>query len=544
MLLDAREFPHDTSLDADICIIGGGAAGITIALQFVNRPVDVVLLESGGLKPDPDTQALYSGENIGFSYCRPDESRTRFFGGSTNCWGGWCRPLDLIDFETRSWVPNSGWPISRTDLDPFYRRSHDLLQLGSYDYDPGRLCEELDALNSGLMPLDEENIRNVINRLSPPVRFGEAYRTDLARAGNVRIILNANVTDIGSNDSATITSIAAATLSGVRFKVRPKLVVLATGGIENARLLLASNKNQTCGLGNGHDQVGRYFMDHPTARINVVRLSAQSRHRPLYDNGLILARKKLRQANRGMAAHFAPVASEQQREGLTNSRTYIVPLYFGATSAAYRALQTIRLNLRRRSKFGTSSSRIALEVASQLRKVVPSLPKAMLSVLDNRLDPKFVRRDFYLETVIEQAPNPDSRILLSDKTDPLGVHRVRVDWRIGERDHFNFVRTQEIVVGALEKQGFMIRRRMVDDESWKSDVRGCWHHIGTTRMASDPRAGVVDTDCRVHGTQNLFIAGSSVFPTSGSDSPTMTLVALSLRLSGHLIDVLRLGALV
>ena len=534
MIIDARTVSQHADISADICIVGGGAAGITIALELIDASLDVVLLESGGETSDAATQMLYAGESVGLSHVPLDAARSRFLGGSTNCWGGWCRPLDPIDFEARSGMPGSGWPLAYDDLKPYYEQAHKLLELGPNDYTTAFWQSGLTQQRVSLFPIQGDDMVNVINQLSPPTRFGQVYYPRLAQARKLRVFLNANVTELQANATASkVDCVQVATLDGVRFCVTPRLVVLACGGIENARLLLVSNGVQSAGLGNGNDLVGRYFMDHPRVRWTKVRLGDQRKYRRLYDGSLALTRRRVRSRDLRLAAHLAPSVRQQREAQLPNSRTYLVATYFASVSAAYGVLKVMWHRMHDRKKFGVPLSNLLVEAARNVPLLLRHAPQACFSVIDNRLNPDFVRREFHLVTICEPVPNPDSRVTLSTERDMLGLNQARLDWRMGDLDRQNLKRTCDLIRHETERQGFLIPVGPWQNpvETWPEGVEGCWHHMGTTRMSADPKRGVVDADCRVHGVSNLFVAGSSVFPTVGSDFPTITTVALALRLS-------------
>ena len=537
MLIDARQVPTDSRLEADICIVGAGAAGISIALQFIGKPFKLILLEGGGMSADPATQSLYAGEIVGLPCIRPDISRSRFFGGSTNCWGGWCRPLDTLDMEERPWIPNSGWPIKRDELQPYYRRSHELLQLGPFEYSERYWNAQLRNDPVNFLPLKGDKLLNVVCQLSPPARFGQLYGETLKATSNIDIYLHANVTEIDTDHAgSSVAAIKVANLDGGRFVVAPKIVALCAGGIENARLLLVSNRARQGGIGNEHDVVGRYFMDHPTTRMGKVRLADGNRYRTLYDNSLALRRRSIKLAHPNIAAHLAPSQEVQREASLPNSRTYFVAEYYKSMSTSYTALKQIRQTLGNRQKFGVPLSEAVKEIKDALPTLLRQAPQLALSILDNRCNPAFVRRRFQVETIIEPVPNRDSRITLSSTRDRLGAPTVKVDWRLTELDAQNFHRVHDLIIAELQKQGLitLMDKECNVVEEWPSSVEGCWHHMGTTRMHINQRKGVVNSNCKVHGMSNLFIAGSSVFPTVGSDNPTITIVALALRLANHL----------
>ena len=259
-MVDARSVPDGSRVVADVCIIGAGAAGITLARELTRRATSVVVLESGFLESDVDTQALYDGDTRGLAYfpLGEDRTRTRQFGGSTNQWTGECRPLDALDFEARDWVPDSGWPFGLDELRPWYEQAQTVCELSPSGYGAADWPPHARPLAPG-----DDRIVPVAIQFSPPTRFGVAYRDELSASANAMVYLGANVVDLETSRSPTSVDTArVACLDGRRFTVAARTFVLATGGIENARLLLAANGVHRAGLGNEHDLVGRYFMEH------------------------------------------------------------------------------------------------------------------------------------------------------------------------------------------------------------------------------------------------------------------------------------------
>ncbi len=266
VIVDAQEIPAESVLETDLCIVGCGAAGITIARELAGSSVGVVVLESGGLDFDAATNDLDAGANIGLPYFPLEGARLRYFGGSTNHWGGVCRPLTDVDFEPRDWIPGSGWPITRADLDPYYPRAATISGLSVADWSIDRWSEDSAF---PVWPLSGDPIESVVVQVVEGRRrsFADRYRADLDNATNVTVHLNANAIAIDTDPSgAHVERVRAGTLAGGRFAVTAQRYVIATGGIENARLLLASDGVRPEGVGNDRDQVGRYFMEHPRFR--------------------------------------------------------------------------------------------------------------------------------------------------------------------------------------------------------------------------------------------------------------------------------------
>src|ERR1019366_1157622 len=260
MFIDARSVPAGTTVESDLCIVGAGAAGIAMALEFLNAGLRVSLVESGGLEFEPDAQALDAGQSVGRPYQDVATDRARYFGGTTNLWGGWCMPLDPIDFEPRDGLPYRGWPIDRTELDPWYEKAHKVLHLGPFEYRPSSWGIRTEDTPD---PFKGPHFLCRLLQSSPQPNFAGVYGPTLKQADAVTVYLHANAMHLAADDAGhEVQELRVATLSGKRFTIRSKVYVLAAGGIENARLLLVSGTADGPGLGNEHDLVGRFFMTH------------------------------------------------------------------------------------------------------------------------------------------------------------------------------------------------------------------------------------------------------------------------------------------
>ena len=512
MLLDARSLPQDTVIEADICIVGAGAAGIAMACQLIGQPLRVVLLESGGLDFEPDIQALNQGLVTGAPSAPLDESRLRYFGGTSNHWMGYCRPFDPQDFAARPWVRLSGWPIGPEELAPWYAKAGPVLEVPDQDYSAAHWQAHIAPLLRG--PLTADRLRAAVFQQSPPTRLGERYRQDIEKAGNIRAFLYANLVDIVTDATATtVTELAAACLDGGKFTVRPKIAVLACGGIENPRLLLNARSTAPAGLGNAHDGVGRCFMDHPTHEAADILLDVDPE----------LARPPPTQLIDTLIGLDPAV---EQAESLGRFSAYAFPRReAGVEAKGYRAMRDITKALRRGrlpdhlwQLIGTAVGDLDGVAGDLWQRFVAETP-----ILAVRIHP-------------EVAPNPDSRVTLTDMRDALGLQQARLDWRLLEIDRRTIRRGLEILGEELGRHRLGRLRLMpwVLEEPFVVPGTGAYHHVGTTRMSDDPRQGVVDRHGLVHGMANLYIAGSSVFPTCGYANPTLTLVALALRLADRL----------
>ncbi len=529
MFIDARRVASGAEVRADVAIVGAGAAGITLALELSGKGLGLCLLESGGTEFAWADQALYTGRSIGLPYCALDVCQLRYLGGNTNAWGGWCRPLDPIDFEPRPWVKQSGWPFSIAELTPFYRRAHEICEVPSDDYDPERAAAELGHRRARPLAFDPQWLETLIYRFSPPTRFGEVYRPRLRQAPDVRCYLHANVLGIEADPSArSVNRLSVGTLSGARFSVAARHFVLAAGGIENARLLLLSTSVIPAGLGNQHDLVGRFFMDHPHTKRRVI-VSSRRLESGLYSE-LFLKRR--------IMGRMSLPGTLQRSERLLNYGANLHPMYFGHDSQGWIALSDVVRSFSHRSDPFLRSrpyDRKGLslrQIVDMLRRLDRTAAAGLLRVFK----PNRFINGLMLESKPEQAPNPDSRVTLDDARDAFGLQRSKLDWRTLPLDRRTAVRGEEVIDAELRRLGIgsMVPLQPEEIEGWPENLESGWHQLGTTRMHADPKHGVVDANARVHGLSNLFIAGGSVFPTGGAAPPTLTIVALALRLAGHL----------
>jgi choline dehydrogenase-like flavoprotein len=511
MLVDARTLPKNTVIETDVCIVGAGAAGITLAKEFIEQPFRVCLLESGGFEFEEKTQDLYSGENAGFPIPL-NIMRLRYFGGSTGHWGNYCSPLDEIDFEARDWIPHSGWPFKKSHLDSYYERAQTICQLGPFAYN----CEFWQTKASPLLPFASNRVvTSIFQMREPAMRFGTVYRKEIVKAPNITTFLYANLLNIETDATArTVTRLSVSCLQSNKFVIAGKLFILATGAIENARLLLLSNNISKVGLGNENDLVGRFFMSHALSEPALFLPSDPLIPATLYVNSKPPV-DKLK-----VTGHLT-LSEETQRENkLLNFNAVLFPVYMAQTS-----LMSLKRLMTR--QFDT--------LGKELRNIVADIDGVATAAYWKLLRGVIPVRAFLLTCAIEQSPNPTSRVALSSERDALGKQRVRLDWQLRGVDKRSLRRSLEIL--GVELGRAALGRLKIDlnesDDSWPDVIRDAGHHIGTTRMHLDPKQGVVDENCRVHGMSNLFLAGSSVFPTSGHANPTLTIVALALRLAAY-----------
>ena len=499
-LIDARSLPDATVLTPDLAIIGGGPAGISLALALADSKISVALLESGGMSFDAKIQSMYAGNETGVHYTALDAGRLRFLGGSSNHWGGWCRPLDEIDFQSRDWLSYSGWPFSRAAVEPYFDRAQALCEAGPWIYDNGAK-----AVSAPLMRLGPGGLYTSWFQFSKthdsvlPTYFGHRYEQDLRAAKNVTPYTNANVTFIRLfANGQGVERLDLATLNangtpGKRFTVNPRMVVLAAGAMENARLLLVSNDVVQPGIGNQNGLVGRFFADHPTPRDVATLVVFAGALPACYGSTVTLNNGAI------MRAAISPTAGFCRKNQVMGSLTTVE--------------NAVELNDTGRAAVITTALALGVDASGS--------------------------RAYSLGCGMELQPDPDRRLTLTGEKDALAMPRLKLDMRISDSDFALYRKTlTEFGRQLLASRAGMLRINCGHREEWLKNMDWGNHHLGTTRMSEDPAQGVVDADARVHGVSNLYVAGSSVFPTYGSSNPTLNLIALTLRLGDHLKKVM------
>ncbi|WP_299958621.1 FAD-dependent oxidoreductase [uncultured Modestobacter sp.] len=524
-LADVREdVPH-----ADVAVVGAGFAGIDLAVQLGRRGLRVLLIEAGRDSFDPAAQDLARFSNVGKPLREPDpegphnpyldrafrgETRIRQFGGTSTIWTGKWRLLNPLTFQQREWVPGSGWPITREELLPFHAevaRDHGIGDVDALP-DGGRhhpLAQECTAAG-----IDS----SLLHWQASPLRMAERYRDELRAMPNVQVLLGATATELVLDDAhRRVRTVVVRSLGGHRAELSADQVVLATGGLEPARLLLASDRQLPEGIGNAHGLVGRYFQDHPKTKRAVLRPSPALRRMADWLATDPLPRDQLL---------FGLSLEEQRRHRLLDHAVSVRPVFDYELDYPAADVVAVREALRNRSLRGLTRATLARAAA----------PRTLRQYVGQRVHRRRRGRVAHYATAIylEQAPNPESRLRLGARRDALGMRELEIDWQLSPLDHESFGRLQGLLTDAFARAG-LGELDFGPDELTLADAGDANHHIGATRMAARPEEGVVDRDCRVFGTDNLYIATASVFPTGECATPTFTIAALARRLSAHLL---------
>jgi choline dehydrogenase-like flavoprotein len=550
MIEHSREIPDGTLIDCDICVVGAGAAGIALALDLARRGHHVLLLEAGGTKRAGAAQALYEGDvddgADGRRHLALDQARYRQLGGTTSLWGGRCIPYDPIDFARRGWIAHSGWPFGPETLQPYYERAHQWLQCGDYAYSVAR------ALGQDALPMLDGFADGVVDtttleRWSPPTRFGAVYGDELKASRQVRVVLEAVATSIRTDTDGRRAVSLQVRRSGNRgrvsdagFEVRPRQLVLAGGGIETTRLLMCSRQGEANAIGDATGWLGRGYMSHIHGVIARVQFRTERPAIAAYEQDAagVFVRRRLWISEEAQRRH------ELLNLYLLLDRPLLEDPNHGSAllSAAFLAKKFFQR--RRNDTLGHGKYalywRHVKNVLAGSPEVVSMLPGfARSRFLQKRRVPSLVPdgqdNRFHLYFQSEQVPHRDACLRLTPQRDALGMQKLALDFRVQAQDIDSVWRAHELLASELSRQDkgrveFLpdARERLAESAA----VLG--HHIGTTRMSAVPSEGVVDADLRVHGMLNTYVASASVLPTSSHANPTLTVVALALRLADAL----------
>jgi choline dehydrogenase-like flavoprotein len=524
MIIDGRSADAPASLDYDVLIVGSGPAGVTLAHELGGTGLRIAVVEGGGEAFESENQELYDGAVSGLEEVDLTAIRLRMLGGTSNHWGGRCLPLDPIDFARRPPGGMTGWPFSREALDPFYARAHDYLEIGAYEYGvsiPQGVTEN-DLLLAG-----DDTVENAVLRFStnPPTNFGESYRAFLAGSDEVHLWLWTNLVGLDISPEGTVEAVRTRTLSGEERSFTAGAVVLACGAVENARQMLLANAANGSSFGAAGDLIGACYMDHPTGGSAFLWPREPLPRKANWSEDLT--------APDGTAVGYVWRLHDAvlEREGLLNAQFYLIP-YSSDTAARQRERDA-------NSGMQGLKSLAKWTLGREGRNF--SLGRSYCNFIQNAdalvaqtVFPRGSVDRVLLKYETEQQPSRDSRVRLTEATDTLGLALPELHWSPTEDDKRSLVRTTELIgqaVGAADL-GRLEFEEGVEERYWNFTTS--WHQLGTTRMAEGPSDGVVDPDCRVHGTRNLYMAGGSVMPTAGRANPTLTITALAIRLADHI----------
>ncbi len=518
MILDFEDSNLPDQFDCDICVIGSGAAALSFLTRFYNTQTKIIVLEAGGEHITERNQELFKINTIDHPFPGSLEGRFRVFGGATMRWGGQALPMDSIDFEKRDWIAHSGWPIAKKELDPYYDKADHFLNLdviGEYDENIFDLIKEKELPESA-----DLNLR--FSKWSPTPNVRELYRQKIQSSKNISLLQNANLTNLHLNENKkTLAQAEFRTYDGRQGKVKARKFVLACGGLENPRLLLTSNNQLEKGLGNHKDMVGRFLQDHPNARV--ATFQPLKRNTQAYFNYFLIA--KTRYLPRLICSN-----EFQKQEQTVNVGASL--LHFTKPEHPFEKIK----ELYRKKVRGE----LKLKDASVLFSVMKHLPALTKTAKQYFIDKKIYTPDpdVKLNIMMECNPEPHNRIQLSDEKDIFGMPKIQLHWTISDQVIHTFEKSLDLFKSYIDQSGLGILEKedFAKNKDWKGRINDATHHIGTTRMGVNDSEAVVDQNCKVFELDNLYIAGSSVFPTGSHSNPTLTIIALAMRLADHLSE--------
>ncbi len=548
MLIDAESLATGSVIESDVTVVGAGAAGIVIAMELSRAGKRVTLVESGGPRYSERVQALAETPFRDAELHPPmSECTRRQIGGTSAIWGGRVVPFDPVDFDDRPHIPHSRWPISYESIAPYFPRVCEYLLAGEPEFDirniPG-------VTRHSIVPgLPDGDITSTSLERWSVINFGAVYADDLRRADRLSLVHGLTCVEIECEPGRKkVSAIRAKTLSGKEVLLKSRRHVIACGGLNTTRLMLASDRVHAGGIGNHSDKLGRFYQGHVSGRIAEVHFSTPPRETVYgFDRdpeGVYLRRR------------FSFSREFQHRAGLGNISAWLVNPEIGDPAHGNGILSFAYLTLS--SPFGKFLASEAIRKSAikgqqgsawaHVLNMVRDFPRTAWFIPTFGYGRYFAKRKvpgffqpsrgnvYTLHYFGEPMPNPDSRVTLADERDELGLRRIRIDQRYTARD------AQYVVEAHRHWDEYLQRHRVgrlsyvVDDleQSAAEQVGDGFHQVGTTRMSERPEDGVVTPDCNVHGFDDLFIAGSSTFVTASQANSMFMILTLALRVADHL----------
>jgi choline dehydrogenase-like flavoprotein len=517
MIANFNEAPT-AEFEADICIVGSGATGLSCAVEFLSTGLRVLVLEGGLRVLDEGAKDIHRAGLDGLLHKGIHEARERIVGGTTTTWGGQALPFMKEDFAYRPWMQNSGWPFGRAELEPFYDRASHTLGIDAavpFDVRPWKGAGIPEPV------FEPDSLELFVTKWCRQPNFALRHGSAIAASETTTLLYNANAVELVLDEpGGHVREVVIRSLSGRNGTVRAKQVILAGGCVETARLLLASRRQMPEGVGNGYDLVGRYFQDHTASIVGLMLPNVREEFHDVFDPFYLRGYKYFPRLR------LSP-AWARKREVLHASIQIVIPPdadeAIDASKALVRALKTRRFD----NDAVLAAQRVARRPLDLFRAAW------RLAVKHRGISSR--RSPVWLECQSEQEPDPASRVRLDEtETDKLGMPRVRLDWRVSEKTYETIREATILAAAQFSRSGLGIV--VVDDwittmsEDWRGQIGDVYHQCGTTRMGASETSGVVDADCHVYGVRNLSVASAAVFPTSSFSNPTMTAIALSIRL--------------
>jgi choline dehydrogenase-like flavoprotein len=522
MTIKKTQYRPSEEIKTTVCVVGSGPAGAFVAVELAKNEIDVLVLEAGTHEVDSSTdemldQVVVSGHadlNFGFS---------RQFGGSSNLWSGRVASLEPIDIAKRDWIPFSGWPFGYSELHRYYAQ---VLEIMDIPY--SELLDIKQNRSKEFFPIFDQNIYHGldIKRFcwnDPPFNTGSYLRENSSGHGNrLRYCMGAKVRRLyQTHDGRLITHVEMILPDGNTMFVSAKIFVIAAGGLETPRILFNSDSVYFEGIGNRHGVLGKYLQTHPKADMGILVLN----HKILTNSPLFSD-----QSRNGYRVRFGLGLNPDTQKKLESLNHYVQlsPLLEYQTTRLFEAFK--------------GSSALKLPFINRSRFLRGGLPRLGLIVFEAigriaRLQQR--ARMFVLRGFLDQFPDPANHVSRSQRLDSHGDPMIDINWSFSSRDKKTVVSFFNHLDSVFRTHRLgHIETNIANMEEWPLTAIHS-HFIGTTRMGEISTHAVVDPDCRVFGTNNLYISGPSTWPTGGYANPFLTIAALSLRLGSHLLSRLQ-----
>ena len=551
MLVNAETIQDGDIITSDIAVIGAGPAGIVLALELAKAGLNIALIESGRLDFDQKIQKLGDASQVNLEFHAPmSECTRRQIGGTSTIWGGRCVPYDPVDFAQRNHIANANWAVTYEELEVYFQRASDYFLCGKAEFDLNNLDHiEQKSIVPGLP--DEDVLTSTLERWSLPTNFGKEYLEPLKKSVDIKLYYGLTCTEIATEEQKNkVELLQAKTLNGKNISIKCQKYILAGGALNNTRLLMASDRYHFGGIGNHSDLLGKFYMGHLSGDLAKVKFTTPPKETVFgFDRDL---------DNTYLRRRFSFTPEFLAEHQLSNTVGWLGAPEFGnfthqngILSSAYIALNLPILKTRlgastaiRRSAIGNDKGVYyphimnILKDFGQILSFIPSFGYGRF-VAKRKIPALFVysaANEYPLHYHSEQVPNPDSAVSLSNEKDALGMRRLNIDLRFTDQDIASVIKAHRYWDQHLRKHNCGYLEYLSDDLEatvWSQAGDG-FHQVGTTRMSEDPSTGVVDTNCNIHGFDDLFVAGSSTFVTSGQANSTFMIVAFALRLADYL----------
>ncbi len=551
MFINAETLSNEHIHHSQIIVVGTGPAGTVLALELAGAGFEVALVESGCLKYNEVAQNLGEASYLDPKHHAPMSHCTRMqLGGTSNIWGGRCLPYDPVDFDKRPYIHCSDWPVQYEELERYFQKACDYFFCGSPQFN---IQDIKNITQKTIVPglPDTQVLTSTLERWSLPTNFGREYFNELKKSDKITVIYGLTCTDIETNEQGnSVILIHGRTIGGKNIYLKGQKYLIAGGALNTTRLLLNSDSKHPGGIGNHSGLLGKFYMGHLSGDIATVRFKTNPRETAFdFDhdlNGIYLRRR------------FSFTRQFLHEKQLPNIVAWLGSPRFGEAShqsgvlsSAYLALsmpilkKVLTSTAMREAAVGHQdqpSLRPHIEnIFKDLRNVVSFIPSFGYKrfIAKRKIPGLFVysaANEYPLHYHGEQVPNESSKVSLSDEYDELGMRKLNINLRFTQQDIEGVIRAHDFWDEHIKKYDCGYLKYTSNDlqSSVYAQAKDGFHQVGTTRMSKDPGDGVVDTDSRVHGFNNLYISSSSTFVTSGQANSTFMIVAFALRLADHL----------